>query len=151
MLHTFTLQCPVYLSAYERDDFPLKAMVQFCAKRSILFLTSNIQHRTLEDGNEIVHELSRRDFYQEMVTVILDTRMGPTKCTHNQNQKLHIGILVVQPSLHCAHSIFRLTDFERIWSDISRCRAISSKPNGNSSDVALSTGVWLSVVMISCT
>ena len=54
-----------------------------------------VQHRILEGGNEIVNELSRRDFYQEMVTVILDMCMRGTKCTHTQSQKLHIRILMV--------------------------------------------------------
>ena len=80
-----------------------------------------------------------------MVTVILDTRIGRTKCTHTQSQELHIGILVVQLSLQCrAHSVFRLdrlraylVGYLQVQSYIIRAQWKQLR----ASDVALSTGV----------
>ena len=91
-------------AAYERDSFPSR-LWSSSVLSEVSYFDTRVQHRILEDGNEIVYELSRRDFYQEIV--ILDTCMGRTKCTHTQSQELHIGILVVQLSLQCrAHSVF---------------------------------------------
>ena len=108
MLHTFTLNCPVYLSRIRKRRLPFKGDGPVLYQARYLILNIKIQHRALEDGNEIVHELSRRDFYQEMVSVILGTNEA-IKCTHTQVQKVLVRILVVQLSLQCrAHSVFRL-------------------------------------------
>ena len=118
MLHTFTLQCPYTSPACERDGFSSKAMAQLCTKRGILFLTSRFSTKLLRMETRL--SMNSRD-------AISTKKWSPPFLTHVRSQqsvltlqsrKLHIGILVIQASLQCAHSIF-LLDVERTWLDIS--------------------------------
>ena len=131
--------CP----AYERSGFPSKAMAQFCTKRSILFLMSRIKirHRSFEGGDEIVHELLQHDFYQEMVTVSLIRVWDQQSILTIKNRSCTLGFLWFNRLFNARIESFGWTDLERTWSDISNFKAISSEPDGSSSDVALSTGV----------
>ena len=118
MLHTFTLQCPYTSPACERDGFSSKAMAQLCTKRGILFLTSRFSTKLLRMETRLSMNsrdaISTKKWSPPFLTRVRSQQSVLTL----QSRKLHIGILVIQASLQCAHSIF-LLDVERTWLDIS--------------------------------
>ena len=108
MLHTFTLQCPYTCPAYERDGFSSKAMAQLYTKRGILFLTSRFSTKLLRMETRLSMNsrdaISTKKWSPPFLTRVRSQQSVLTL----QSRKLHIGILVIQASLQCAHSIFLL-------------------------------------------
>lgn len=56
---------------------------------------------SIQHADQLVHELSARDFLHEVQTSIFDTRVCEVKCC-----ELHVWILVAYSPLQASHSIF---------------------------------------------
>lgn len=111
-----------------------------------------IQGLHLEHGTEVIHELSRRNFSEKVVSAVLDTyicqlttetrkhkkRMDMIKLHTPNARSCTFGFLWFSRFLRARIASLGGKLFERIWSHISRLRAISSVPVGISSEVAFS-------------
>ena len=141
MLHTFTLQCPYTSPAYERDGFSSKAMAQLYTKRGILFLTSRFSTKLLRMETRL--SMNSRDAIstKKWSPSFLTRVWGQQSVLTLKARSCTLEFLWFNRLFNARIASFGWTDFERIWSDISRFKAISSEPDRNSSDVALSTGV----------
>lgn len=158
---TFAGQRSVYLSNVTQVWLSLKS------NTPVLYVTENglfdivVQSGNLEDRNKVVYKFARRHFRKKQVATILDAYVCQLVMVGMMSLKFvadqltlsasscTFGFLWFKRRLRARIASFAGTDFERIWSHISRLRAISSPPAGKSSEVALSD-VAKSVTLNNC-
>lgn len=114
---TFTLECLVDLTHIAQRRLSLECKCPVLDILQYVRLDSMVQTGDLEDGNEVVDELSGSYFDQEVVTPIFDTYIcelgvemrdacrGTGEGTYAKGEDLYIWVLVVETALERAHGI----------------------------------------------
>jgi hypothetical protein len=113
---TFILECLVNLPHVTQRRFPFERETPVLDVLEYVRFDSVVQSGDLEDGNEVVDELSGGYFSQEVVTPVLDayvcelganegrvSRSG--RGTHAKSEDLDVGVLVVETALEGAHGV----------------------------------------------